>query len=143
MTPTINTHLELLVEQLSCVFRYINDRRVHRSKFKEFHPLIVDGISTLQYHHEELTAGRSIASVMVFTEHRTFHLIQHYNYGVLLNVEIRVSDEDINNPLYTMAELINRYSSDLATVKDAMVDFEYALSLVTEHVSKQLNQLGI
>lgn len=142
MTPTINTHLELLVEQLSCVFRYINDRRIHRSKFGQFQPLVVDGVTTLRYLYEELTGGRSIVSVMVFTEHRTFHFIQHYNYGVLLNVEVRVSDEDINNPLYTMAELINRYSSDLATVKDAMVDFEYALSLVTEHVSKQLNQLG-
>lgn len=143
MTPTINTHLELLTEQLSCLFRYVNDKKIHRKTFGEFSPLVINGDSVITYQYQDLTDGRSVARILVDTENRLIEFTQYYNFGVLLNTIARLSsDEDRNNPRYTVSEYINRYDHDEATVKEALIDLEYAISIVTENLAHQVVSFG-
>lgn len=141
MTPVINNQLELLQQQLACVFRFVNDRKVHRSKFRDFDPVQSNG-NILQYRYDEATNGRSSATIDIFIEHRRLSFIQNYNYGVMLNVHVMVSERFDEEPKFTIAEFVNNYSTDEGIIIEVMVDFEYALSLVTTDIAEQVHRLG-
>lgn len=143
MTPAMNSHLEMLMSQLSCVFQFVNERKIHRSKWANFRPTWIDQDVQLDYSYVELNAGRSVAVVSVDTEQRKYQFTQHYNYGVLLNIEVRTTIEDVKNPRHPIADVINHADLSEETIRNAMIDFEYALSLVTADVAKQVNNLGL
>lgn len=137
MNESINIHRVLLTDQLSCLFKFVNDNKIHRSKFSDFTPVFSEGQSVVRYQYNELNAGRGVNVISVDTEHRLFNFVQHYNYGVLLHVEVMTTDEDPNNPRYTLNDFLINHANDEEIIKNVMIDFEYALSLVTENISKQ------
>lgn len=143
MTPSINTHVELLTEQLSCLFRYVNDRRIHRSKYNQFKPLAIEDHATVTYKHEGQANGRSVVTIAVDTDNRLFEVRQHFNFGVMLNMEVYVSTTTDRLLDFTLSEFVNRYSSDEAAVKETLIDFEYAISVVTENIATQVVNVEI
>lgn len=143
MTPVMNNHLELLLNQLSCVFQFVNERKIHRRDWSKFLPQVVDSDVTVLYNYTEVNAGRSVVSITIDTEHRKFNFQQHYNYGVLLNTEVVTSLNYPGSQQYTMSAFINKPEFDEGAIREAMIDFEYALALVTADVAKQVNNLGI
>lgn len=142
MTPVMNNHLTMLMSQLSCVFHYVNEQKIHRSKWKDFSTTSIDKDVVLSYQYDEISAGRSVVSIQVDTEHRKFNFQQHYNYGVMLNTEAVTSLNYPDSPLYPMSTFINKPEFDEGAIREAMIDFEYALSLVTLDVAKQVHYIG-
>lgn len=142
MTTAINNHRALLTEQLSCIFKYVNDQRVHRTKFNTFKPLVVDDNTAIYYSHKEFINGRSEASIVVDIENRIFNFIQRYHFGVLLGLEVLVSGDGDNTAKRSFEFYVNDHIEDEALIKELFIDFEYALSLVTENVATNLSLLG-
>lgn len=142
MTPVMNNHLTMLMSQLSCIFQYVNEKKVHRSKWQDFATTSIDKDVVLSYQYVEISAGRSVVSIQVDTEHRKFNFQQHYNYGVMLNTEATTTLNFPGATQYQMAAFINKPEFDEGTIREAMIDFEYALSLVTLDVAKQVHYIG-
>lgn len=142
MTPTINTHVSLLQEQLSCLFRFVNDRRVHRTAFNRFKPMSLESDGSVSYKHEDYGSGRSSVIVTVDTVNREFQFQQNYNFGVLLGLQVRVSNVKDKQTKWLLDEYINRMDADEADIKETLIDFEYAISVTTENMASNLVSVG-
>lgn len=142
MTPTINTHASLLLDQLSCLFRSANDKRVHRTTFNKFHPAMQEGVEVVKYRHEEQSGGRSCVIVTVDLDNREFQFQQNYNFGVLLNLHVRVSKDTDKQSKWMLEEYLNRMDADEADVRETLIDFEYAISVMTENMASNIAQIG-
>lgn len=130
-------HINLLMEQISCLFRYVNDARIHRSRFSEFKPLQVDGITAVSYRYETGLGGHSAVTITVETDNRKFEFIQQYNFGVLLNLHVN-TQAHVGRTRFPLRDLDTRLDIDDTEKHQILIDFEYAISLVTEHIAGQI-----
>lgn len=126
----------LLAVQLASIFKHIDDLGFHREAYKTFNPL--DDFITFDYSESSTRKGRGILDVVVRTDRNVFQFRQLYNFGLLLELEISYqSNADKFVPF--LPEILDSDDSD-ADMLDRMIDFEYCISILTEHVAKQLNR---
>lgn len=137
MSIQTHTHAMLLALQLASVFKYVADAGHHREIYKSFQPLD-DDIITFTYNDQGTRKGRVSVDVLVRTEQNTFMFRQWFNFGILLELELLYCpSEGVTYSL--MANFLDSDDSD-SEVSGRMIDFEYAISILTEHVAKQLNR---
>lgn len=130
-------HINLLMEQISCLFRYVNDARIHRSRFSEFKPLQVDGETAVSYRYETGMGGHSVVTITVETDNRKFEFIQQYNFGVLLSLHV-CTQANAGRARIPLRDIEARQDIDPNEKHQILIDFEYAISLVTEHIAGQI-----
>lgn len=139
MSKHTHTHAMLLALQLASVFKYVADAGHHREIYKSFHPLEGDVI-TFTYNDQGNRKGRVSVDILVKTEHNTFVFKQWYNFGLLLELELLYYRADGSTD-YLMANFLESDDSD-SEMSGRMIDFEYAISILTEHVATQLNRFS-
>lgn len=146
MSSQPKIHAELLQRQLGELFRVVNDRGIHRSKFNDFKPLVVNDVEGITYTHDFVddSKQRSRAVIQVLVGPRRFGFIQNYNFGVMLSQETHLmlkSDLPDIRPR-VLLEYLTDETVDEEERKTTMIEFEYAISLATESIATNLAHLG-
>ena len=146
MSSQPKIHTELLQRQLGELFRAVNDRGIHRSKFNDFKPLVVNDVEGITYSHKFVddSKQRSRATIQVLVGPRRFLFSQNYNFGVMLSQETHLllkSDLPDIRP-HVLLEYLTDETVDEELRKTTIIEFEYAISLATESIATNLANLG-
>ena len=145
MSSQPKIHTELLQRQLGELFRAVNDRGIHRSKFNDFKPLVVNDVEGITYGHHftDEKKQRSYSSIQVLVGPRRFLFNQNYNFGVMHSQETLMSlrsDEAPHRPR-VLLEYLTDETVDEELRKTTMIEFEYAISLATESIATNIANL--
>lgn len=145
MSSQPKIHTELLQRQLGELFRALYDRNIHRSKFNEFKPFVVNDSDGITYAHDYVDdkKQRSRAEIRVRLGPRRFTLCQNYNFGVMLSQEsfLSLDNDSPDVKPHVLSEYLLDETVDEEQRKTTMYDFEYAISLATESISVNLANL--
>lgn len=145
MSSQPKIHTELLQRQLGELFRAVNDRGIHRSKFNDFKPMVVNDLDGITYSHDFTDANkqRSRAVIQVQVGPRRFLFCQQYNFGVMLSQEtlLRLDSDSQDLKPHVLLEYLTDETVDEELRKTTMIEFEYAISLATESVATNLANL--
>ncbi len=137
MSSTQLTHATLLALQLASVFKHVDDLGIHREKFNGFTQ--VEGehgdVITTQY-LEGSRKGRNYVEAMVNSDRNGFRFRQQYNFGILLELEVSYLHE--NGDYRSMLDAIRNQSEEESYLTELMIDFEYCISIFTEHVAQNI-----
>lgn len=138
MSSLQHTHAMLLSLQLASIFKHVADLGVHRESYGNFQMLEGEhgDIVTFVY-GEGGRKGRSYVDAFVNTEENGFRFRQHYNFGLLL--ELSVSYLHADGEYLPLFDAIIEQSGGEAYIKELMIDYEYAISILTEHVARSLD----
>lgn len=137
MSKTTHTHAMLLAVQLASIFKHVDDLGHHRESYRTFEPLEEDVI-TFNYDDATGRKGRSALDIIVRTERNVFRFRQLYNFGLLLELEITFQDS--TDQFVPFLPDVLASADDETDILDRMIDFEYGISILTEHVAKQLTR---
>lgn len=145
MSSQPKIHTELLQRQLAELFRAVNDRGIHRTKFNDFKPLVVNEVEGITYSHDFLDEGkqRSRSTITVELGSRRFFLHQNYNFGVMLSQHTYVLlKEDLPHiQPHLLTDYVEDESIDEELRRSTLIEFEYAISLATESIATNLAML--
>lgn len=135
-------HAELLIRQLSEVFKAVNDRQIHRTRFNDFKGMFLENRKIVEYSHNLIhdNKAKSWTDIQVKTEGRDWWFRQWYNYGVMQCMDVLVQDN--TGKCFTLGEILDDEATDLAYRHEVLIDFEYAISVATESVATNLANLG-
>lgn len=141
MNTSMKIHVELLQRQVAELFRAVNDRAIHRNRYNDFKPMVLDGQPVIEFSHTlpEKSNGRSYADIHVKTEACDFWFRQWFNFGVLLNMEILYRYP--TGPTHILNVTLDQITDDPSEQHKILIDFEYALSMATESVATNLTNL--
>jgi hypothetical protein len=146
MSSQPKIHTELLQRQLGELFKAVNDRGIHRSKFNDFKPLVVNDVEGITYTHDFVDASkqRSRATIQVLVGPRRFLFNQNYNFGVMLSQEtlMMLKEDSLDRNPHVLLEYLTDETVDEELRKTTMIEFEYAISLATESIATNLANLG-
>lgn len=137
MSSTQYTHAMLLALQLASVFKHVDDLGVHREKFSGFTQIEGEhgDVITTQY-IEGSRKGRNYVEAIVNAERNGFRFRQQYNFGILLELEVCYLHS--NGDYRSLLEAIKYGAEEDADLTELMIDFEYCISIFTEHVANNL-----
>lgn len=132
-----HTHAMLLAMQLASVFKHVDDLGVHRETYNSFAALEGEhgDIITLRY-EEGARKGRNYVDALVNSDRNGFRFRQRYNFGILLELEVSYLHSD--GEYRSLLEAIKSQTEEESYLTELMIDFEYCISIFTEHVASNL-----
>lgn len=139
MSSVQHTHAMLLAMQLASVFKHVDDLGYHRESYGSFTTLEGEhgDIITLRY-EETPRKGRTHVDAFVNSDRNGFRFRQHYNFGILLELEICYLDED--GQYVSLLSALEQRTAEEAYLSELMIEFEYCISIFTEHVASNLTK---
>lgn len=141
MSRLMHTQAMLLAMQLASVFKYVNDSGFHREAYRTFDQLISESGPKISFNYvEHSKKGRASVDVTLITEQNHFTFRQWFNYGILLELEIKYVDSK-GDAQSLLSMLLDTDDTDNYS-QGVLIDFEYAISIYTEHVSRILVKNG-
>lgn len=133
MSSLTYTHAMLLSMQLASVFKYVADSGIHRESYNKFTTLEGEHGDIIKVEFLAAHKGRSTVDAYVNSDRNGFRFRQHFNYGILLELEVGYLNSD--GVYKSILEAVHNKSEDDAYLTELMIDFEYAISIFTEHVA--------
>jgi hypothetical protein len=127
----------LLAMQLASVFKHVDDLGKHRESYNKFTSLEGEHGDIINLHYEETNRkGRAYVDAIVNSERNGFRFRQHYNFGILLELEITYLDESGNYS--SLLDVVKNQTIESTHISELMIEFEYCISIFTEHVASNL-----
>jgi len=139
MSKQQHTHAMLLAMQLASVFKHVDDLGIRREAYQNFTQLEGENDDIIRLSYDEGTRkGRSYVEAIINTDRNGFRFRQRYNFGILLELEIDYLHSE--GGYRSLLEAIKEVTESESYLTELMIDFEYCISLFTEHVASNINQ---
>ncbi|ABY63189.1 hypothetical protein ST201phi2-1p364 [Pseudomonas phage 201phi2-1] len=133
------THAMLLAMQLASVFKHVDDLGIRRETYQNFTQLEGEHDDIIRISYDEGTRkGRSYVEAIVNSDRNSFRFRQRFNFGILLELEIDYLHSE--GGYRSLLETIKDDTIDAGYRTELIFDFEYCISLFTEHVASNLNK---
>lgn len=142
MSKAYHIHGELLAAQAATLFKYVNDQKHHRSIFEKFSPVKYPEGEEIRYVHEpkSIPTNKSYSDIIVTLGGYQFVFRQWYNFGVMLDNEVRVYMSELGT-VGSLTKLLNHPCVSEEKRLELIIKAEFALSLITENLASNLTGL--
>lgn len=137
MSSVQHTHAMLLAMQLASVFKHVNDLGYHRESYSKFTSIEGEDGDIISITYEETyRKGRAYVEAIVNSDQHGYRFRQNFNFGILLELEVCYLNSEGN--YVSLLDAIKKETEETNYLRELLIDFEYCISIFTEHVASNL-----